>query len=32
MTAQGSGFFTLEEINRLKTLKDVIDRRLILFY
>lgn len=28
MAAQGSGFFTLEEINRLKIIQDVIDGRM----
>lgn len=28
MTAYGTEFFTLDEVNRLKIIKDVIDRRL----
>ncbi|WP_323839988.1 hypothetical protein [Photorhabdus africana] len=28
MTAQKSGYFTLQETNRLKTIQDVIDGRM----
>ena len=29
MAAQESGYFTLQEVNRLKIIQDVIDRRLV---